>query len=171
MNGRQRAPRAAGLLVVAFRNDRHDLRAYARRRLGDDGLADEVVQETFLRAWRSIHRFDSAAGTPRMWLFGICRNAASDVVRRRASERCTFELVDADEVVDPAPDDVLGRAVSQDRVVDALTAMTPAQRDAVIEVLLFDRSYAVAAATLGVPVGTVKSRVHNGLSNARRAAA
>jgi RNA polymerase sigma-70 factor, ECF subfamily len=165
-------PRTAGTaLEEAFRTDRDDLRAYARRRLGDHALADETVQETFLRAWRSIHRLDLDAGTPRMWLFGICRNAVADVLRRRAREVSSSTLTDAVDVAERPQSAAAERNVIGDRAADALAAMTPPQRDAVIQVLLFERPYVQAAAALGVPVGTVKSRVHSGLSSARRAAA
>ena len=163
-------PRTAGIaLEEAYRTDRDDLRAYARRRLGDHALADETVQETFLRAWRSLHRLDLDAGTPRMWLFGICRNAIADVLRRRAREVSSSRLTD--DVADRPSAGVVEHSVIGDRAADALAAMTPPQRDAVIQVLLCERPYVVAAATLGVPVGTVKSRVHHGLNTARRAAA
>ena len=73
-------------LADAFRRVRDDLCAYARRRLDDRALAEEAVQDTFLRAWRSIHRYDPDAGSERMWLFGICRNAITDITRRRTRE-------------------------------------------------------------------------------------
>jgi RNA polymerase sigma-70 factor (ECF subfamily) len=157
-------------LADAFRMVRDDLCAYARRRLDDRALAEEAVQDTFLRAWRSIHRYDPDAGSERMWLFGICRNAITDITRRRTREPLTSHITD-DDAVDVAMEGVTERSLARERADDALAAMTPAQRDAVMQVLWLERPYADAAATLGVPVGTVKSRVHHGLNSARRAAA
>jgi RNA polymerase sigma-70 factor (ECF subfamily) len=158
-------------LADAFRRVRDDLCAYARRRLNDRALAEEAVQDTFLRAWRSIHRYDPDAGSERMWLFGICRNAITDITRRRTREPVTSHITDVDEVGDVAIEGVTEGSFARERADDALAAMTPAQRDAVMQVLWLERPYADAAATLGVPVGTVKSRVHHGLISARRAAA
>ena len=60
------------MIEAAFRAHRREPVEFARRRLAGDGpSAEEVVQETFLRAWRSRHRFDPGAGTVRMWLFAI----------------------------------------------------------------------------------------------------
>lgn len=159
-------------LADAFRTEWHDLRCYARRRLGDDTLAEETVQETFLRAWRSSHRFDPASGSARMWLFGICRNAVIDSARRRARETRSTRLVHEDELLlDRIPENPTAGEQVRDRAADLLAAMTPPQRDAVVQVLLHGQPYAAVAAALGVPVGTVKSRVHHGLISARRAAA
>jgi len=73
-------------LAAAYRNHRLDLYRFAQRRLGDPALADEAVQETSLKAWRSIHRYDPAAGSTRMWLIGICRHAVVDVARKRTRD-------------------------------------------------------------------------------------
>lgn len=160
----------ADRLANAFRVDRADLWHYARRRLGDDTVADDAVQETFLRAWRSIHRYRDDRGSARMWLFGICRNAVTDVARQRVRE---LPQAGVDPGVYPgdAADDAADRCCPRGRADHALAAMTPPQRDAVVQVLVLERPYADAAATLGVPVGTVKSRVHHGVSRARRASA
>jgi RNA polymerase sigma-70 factor (ECF subfamily) len=168
-DGKRRS--AAAALSDSFLADRLDLWSFARRRLGDDSLADEVVQETFLRAWRSMHRYDADLGTPRMWLFGICRHAVADVRRRRMREVSVACWAYACHVVDEQLDDPVERDVVRCCAARALSAMTPKQRDAVSQVILSQRPYAVAAAALGVPVGTVKSRVNKGLTNARRAAA
>ena len=170
MSVRERHRTPADDLADAFRTERHDLRSYARRRLRDETLVDEAVQETFVRAWRSIHRLDPAAGSTRMWLFGICRNAITDVARRRAREADTSAVVDDVAVAEIAERQADLETV-RDRAADLLAAMSPSQRDAVVQVLLHERPYAAVAASLGVPVGTVKSRVHHGLVSARRAAA
>ena len=161
----------ADVLANAFRTVRDDLCAYARRRLDDRALAEEAVQDTFLRAWRSIHRYDPDAGSERMWLFGICRNAITDITRRRTREPLTSHIADDDAVDDVAMEGVTERSLARELADVALAAMTTVQRDAVMQVLWLERPYAEAAATLGVPVGTVKSRVHHGLNSARRAAA
>jgi RNA polymerase sigma-70 factor (ECF subfamily) len=155
----------ADLLAEAFRAHHRDLVGYARRRLGNAELAEEAAQETFVRAWRSIHRFDPAAGNARMWLFGICRNAAVDVGRRWARAGRAEPCVSAAELFD---DGGLDEVTARCQAERALERLTPSQRDAVIDVHLRERSYAEVAARHGVPVGTIKSRVHIGLRAARQ---
>src|SRR6476660_6322805 len=62
-----------------------ELYGFAMRSLGDPGLAEEAVQETFLRAWRAGERFDARLGSLRTWLFAILRNVVIDLSRARAS--------------------------------------------------------------------------------------
>src|SRR5512141_1177293 len=61
-----------------------ELYRFAMRSLGDRGLAEEAVQETFVRAWRAADRFDDALGSLRTWLFAIVRNVVIDLSRARA---------------------------------------------------------------------------------------
>ena len=62
-----------------------ELYGFALRSLGDPGLAEEAVQETFLRAWRAGDRFDPELGSLRTWLFAIVRNVVIDLGRARAA--------------------------------------------------------------------------------------
>src|SRR5215469_3048832 len=61
-----------------------ELYRFALRSLGDRGLAEEAVQETFVRAWQAADRFDDALGSLRTWLFAIIRNVVIDLSRARA---------------------------------------------------------------------------------------
>src|SRR5438445_12648834 len=61
-----------------------ELYRFALRSLGDRGLAEEAVQETFVRAWQAANRFDDALGSLRTWLFAIVRNVVIDLSRARA---------------------------------------------------------------------------------------
>ena len=71
-------------------SDGPELRSFAARRLGSWGAAEDVVQETMLRAWRKADHFDSARGTLRGWLYGILRNLLVDVARSAASRPQTI---------------------------------------------------------------------------------
>ena len=71
----------AGGLRAAFLTHGGELYGYARRRLTDPGLAEEAVQETFLRAWKARKRFDPSLGTMRGWLFAIERHVVIDLAR------------------------------------------------------------------------------------------
>jgi len=154
-------------LTTAYLEHRSALYGFARRRLGDTALAEEAVQETFLRAWRSIHRFDPVAGSARMWLFGICRNTTVDLARRRAKEARADHQIGESMLVS---DGGLGKLMNRWQAEHALQHMTMTQRHSVVNVHLHERPYADVAGDLGVPVGTIKSRVHVGLQSARAAA-
>ncbi|MFI5779450.1 sigma-70 family RNA polymerase sigma factor [Nocardia sp. NPDC051570] len=141
----------------------------ARRLGGDMGLAEHAVQETLLRAWRSCATYDPDKGSVRTWLLSIERNVLTDIARMRAvrpAETSWDELVDADtrwagpDFTDALTDGLL--------VAELLAVLPPAQRDAVVQVILCDRAYQDVAADLGVPVGTVKTRVHYALRSLRR---
>jgi RNA polymerase sigma-70 factor (ECF subfamily) len=162
-----RSERVAAL-IDAYVLYRDDLLAFVRRRMGGDAMgAEEAVQETFLRAWRSLNRFDSDTGTIRMWLYAICRNACADAASARARHaRADLLATDGSEIVD---DPTADRLAARSNVRDVLRILPAAQRDAIVAVHLEDRPYADVARDLGVPVGTVKSRVHLGLRSARHA--
>lgn len=155
-------------LVAAYRDHGDALFGFARRRLaGNSALAEDVVQETFLRAWRSLRRFDPNVATMRQWLFVICRNAASDAGQADARQR----RVDAAIVGTAADraDDVIDHLVARCDAEVALAALPTRLRDAVVAVHVCDRPLADVAGELAIPVGTVKSRVHTGLRRARAA--
>jgi RNA polymerase sigma-70 factor, ECF subfamily len=157
-------------LIDAFVLHRADLLAFARRRLGgDEMLAEEAVQDTFLRAWRSLNRFDSGAGTIRMWLFAICRNASADAAGVRARQT-RGDLV-ATSATHSVSDPTVDRLAARSHLRDVLRTLPAGQRDAIVAVHLYERPYADVARDLGVPVGTIKSRVHLGLRSARQALA
>ena len=157
-------------LIDAFVLHRADLLRFARRRLGgDDMLAEETVQDTFLRAWRSLTRFDSASGTIRMWLFAICRNASADAAGVRARQT-RGDLV-ATAATDAGSEPTLDRLAARSRIREVLRVLPACQREAIVAVHLHERPYADVARDVGVPVGTIKSRVHLGLRTARQALA
>jgi RNA polymerase sigma-70 factor (ECF subfamily) len=144
-----------------------ELYRFAVRSLGDRGLAEEAVQETFVRAWRAADRFDDELGSLRTWLFAIVRNVVIDLSRARAV-RPGLSRVDAasDEIViDSAFDQVL----TAWQVEEALRMLSDEHRAALVEVHYKGHAYTEVAATLGVPVGTVKSRVYYALKAMRLA--
>ncbi|MCX4095365.1 RNA polymerase sigma factor [Nocardia sp. alder85J] len=143
----------------------------AFRRLGDTGLAEHAVQETLLRAWRACATYDPARGSVRTWLLSIERNVLTDIVRMRAvrpPETGWDDIADGTETHGARPD--FADSVADGLLVDELLARLPdPQRHAVVQVILRDRAYQDVAADLGVPVGTVKTRVHYALQSLRRA--
>jgi RNA polymerase sigma-70 factor (ECF subfamily) len=131
-----------------------ELRSYAARRLGSRTSAEDAVQETLLRAWKHAAGFDPARGTMRSWLYGILRNLLVDLARARArqpeSTPMIADVVEADEV-----DDLLGSLT----IAAALRRLSPEHRVAVYHCYLKQRPHAEVARLLGVPIGTVRSRL------------
>lgn len=123
---------------------------FARHLLGDDDLAADVTQETFVRVHRHLARFrhESRFST---WLFRIARNAAVDEQRRQARRQ---RVADALPHPRPADDPSLGAEVRA-----AVGSLSPLRREAFVLVEVFGLPYHDAADVLGVPAGTVKSRV------------
>jgi RNA polymerase sigma-70 factor (ECF subfamily) len=134
-----------------------ELYGFAVRSLGDSGLAEEAVQETFLRAWRAGERFDPQIGSLRTWLFAILRNVVIDLGRARAARPAVAD--DGIEVaVEPFDDALLSWQIEE-----AMRQVGEQHRRVLVETYYRGRPYAEVAAELGVPEGTVKSRVYYGL--------
>jgi RNA polymerase sigma-70 factor (ECF subfamily) len=134
--------------------------------LVDPDLAEEAVQEAFLRAWRSCATFDPAGGPLLPWLLAITRNVAIDLARARGRRLKVSAAA--------APTDVAVGGISHPDLVvlrtqlhDALTGLGADHRRAIVETILRDRPPAEVAAELGIPAGTVRTRVHYGLRQLR----
>lgn len=146
----------ARLLTALYEQHGEALFSFVRRYVPDRRSAEDVVQETLLRAWRHIDRVDTRAGNPRAYLFTVARNVLTDQWR---AERSRPRLVSDDATVAAVPsDEDVEAAVERWTVAEALQRLTPEHR-AVVQALYFeDRSVADAARQLGMPAGTVKSR-------------
>jgi RNA polymerase sigma factor (sigma-70 family) len=153
--------------------DRHAAPIYrfAGRRLGDQ-LADDVVGETFLAAFRRRKRYDLRRGDARPWLYGIAANVIGK--HRRAEVRMfrAFARTGADPVAaghaDLVDSRVCAAAVQRD-LAAALAALAAGDRDVLLLVAWADLSYEETAAALGIPVGTVRSRLHRARRKVREA--
>jgi RNA polymerase sigma-70 factor (ECF subfamily) len=156
---------------AVYRAHGSELYRFAVRSLGDPGLAEEAVQETFLRAWQASDRFDERLGSLRTWLFAIVRNVVIDLSRARAvrpkvagAHEATLDLVHERSI-----DEALDHLVRSWEVEEALRKIGEEHRVALVEVHYKGRPYADVARDLGVPPGTVKSRVFYGLRAMRLA--
>ncbi|MCM0622326.1 sigma-70 family RNA polymerase sigma factor [Nocardioides bruguierae] len=141
------------------------------RGLGDPGAAQDVTQETFLKAWRNADRFDPTLSSLRVWLFGIARNAMIDHARASGARPWQSTLLDppsvaerAEEVADPTE-----RMLEGWLLEEALRRVAEHHRTAIVETHLRERPYDEVAGELGVPVGTLRSRVFYGLKALRAA--
>jgi RNA polymerase sigma factor (sigma-70 family) len=154
--------------------ERYKSMAYgiARRITADDVLAEDVVQDAFLGAWRSADRDVAGRGSVKTWLLSIVHHRAIDAVRRR---RPTTELPAEEEGrTTPAAltlPDVWGEVsagIDRDRVATAVAVLPDAQREALELAYWAGLSQTEIAERLGVPLGTVKSRVRLALVTLRR---
>jgi RNA polymerase sigma-70 factor (ECF subfamily) len=146
-----------------------ELYRFARRALGDAGQAEDAVQEAFVRAWRASDRYDPARASQRTWLFAILRNVVIDQVRARRSRPPMSRDRDGAEQITASTDDAIDHVLTGWQVDAALGAIAEDQRRVLVEVHWRGRPYAEVAAELGVPEGTVKSRVYYGLRAMRAA--
>lgn len=129
-------------------------------RLGtSDALAEDLVQETFLSVWRKAHLYSPNRGAVSTWIFTIARNLRIDQVRRQ-SNRPYEDL----ETIELASDEPNGSTQLEQnevvaRVSEAITRLSPEQREVVRLSFIQDMPHAQIAETLGIPLGTVKSRL------------
>ncbi|MFB7943132.1 sigma-70 family RNA polymerase sigma factor [Streptomyces sp. NPDC127049] len=132
------------------------LRALLRLTSGDRGRAEDMLQETFLRAWQNPQALVRGPEHGRPWLFTVARRIAIDHFRAQSAR--VKELGDETPEDRAGPDDPYEEIVIAHAVGDALAELPDHQREVLVELHLNDRSTADAAAVLGVPPGTVKSR-------------
>ena len=144
----------------------------ARRITADDVLAEDVVQEAFLGAWRSADRYVAGRGSVRTWLLSIVHHRAIDAVRRRrpASELPAEQEGQRTPEALVLPDvwgEVAGR-LDRDAIATALAALPDAQREALELAYWSGLTQVEIAERTGVPLGTVKGRVRLALVSMRR---
>ena len=140
-----------------------ELFGFACKALGDRQLAEDVVQEAFLRAWRSPTGFDPAQGSLRTWLFAIVRNGVVDAARRRKVREGPGHTPWDGAAEPPAGCDPVDRLLEQIQLGEALERLSPQHREAVVEVYFGGRTCADLGAELGVPASTMRSRLHYGV--------
>ena len=129
------------------------LRRYARALVGDRAAADDLVQDTLERAWAKLHLFRQGTDL-RAWLFTVMHNVHVNQVR---AARPTDAL--EDEMPELAQRAAQGDALLVRDLERALAALPAAQREVLLLVALEDLSYEEAANVLGIPIGTVMSRL------------
>lgn len=159
-------PRVADATVAQlYRENAPFVLAYVRGLLGDRQLAEDVVQETMLRAWRHCGSFSAEKGSVRGWLTRVAHNIAMDTVRMRQSRPVEVAAACAPE---PLVGDHADQVITVLHVRQALARLSPGHRDVIEQVYLKGLTAAEAAAVLGIPEGTVFSRAFYGLHMLRR---
>jgi RNA polymerase sigma-70 factor, ECF subfamily len=137
------------------------LLGYAMRLCGGDrARAEDLVQETLVRAWRHLDVLDPSAAPVRPWLFTVAQHLAIDA--HRAREARPHEVGEA-ALAGVSGLDELGAVLDRIVVVDALASLSPEHRAVIVETYYRGRTVAEAARVLGIPPGTVKSRCYYAL--------
>jgi RNA polymerase sigma factor (sigma-70 family) len=154
--------------------DRYSRPAYslARRICADDGIAEDVVQEVFLAFWRDPSRFDPTRGPFGTWLLTLVHHKSVDAVRRESTirKRTVPASEDGDEwsaPIGPGADQAALGAVEAGQVRDALGRLPAEQRQALALAYYGGYTQREVAALIGVPLGTVKSRMFTGVQRLR----
>ncbi|MFJ3715140.1 RNA polymerase sigma factor [Streptomyces sp. NPDC090057] len=157
--------------------DRHadDIHRYIARRLGTD-TADDLMAETFVIAFQRRRRYDVSHPHARPWLYGIAtnligRHRRNEARRLRALSRMASLPEGREEQAGPedAVTDGVGTAGAHGTLAGALAELPPRYRDVLLVVAWGELDYAEAAQALGLPVGTVRSRLHRARTRLRRA--
>jgi RNA polymerase sigma-70 factor (ECF subfamily) len=138
---------------------------YVTRLLKDRYLAEDVVQETMLRAWRHCDDLNSDNGSVRGWLIKVAHNIAMDKIRMRRSRPAE---VAEDSAPEGMVEDHADAVVAALHVRNLLSRLSPGHRDVLELVYLDDCTAAEAAQRLGIPTGTAFSRSHHALRILRR---
>ncbi|HYJ50156.1 MAG TPA: sigma-70 family RNA polymerase sigma factor [Microbacterium sp.] len=138
---------------------------YVVRLTGDRAGADDIVQETLLRAWRNPRMLEQDPATMRSWMMTVARNLVIDDARS-ARRRHEHVVAEVPERVGADDTDALFEALL---IEEALAVLSPEHRAVILRCYYGGRSVAQAAGELDIPEGTVKSRLHYGLRAMRLA--
>jgi RNA polymerase sigma-70 factor, ECF subfamily len=146
------------------------VKAYMMRQGADAQVAEDLAQETMLTVWRKAALYSGGKGSAATWIFTIARNLRIDRLRR---EMPFQELPDADAAESAAdetpPDEIVSQRERQVRVQAVLAALPADQRETIVLAYIDGLSHSEIARRLGVPLGTVKSRMRLAYNRIREA--
>jgi RNA polymerase sigma-70 factor, ECF subfamily len=164
----QRDPAAAEVLYERFAARVYGLGIVM---LGNEAAAQDLVQDTFVKLWRSADRFDQARGRLDTWVLLVARSLAIDALRRRVLDARTAEYAhqEIDVSADPGPDEVAETADLAGRARRAMTSLSPGQRAALELAYFGGKTTAEVAELEGIPLGTAKTRIRTALLKLREA--
>jgi RNA polymerase sigma-70 factor (ECF subfamily) len=154
------------LIRSLYEEHGRSLLAYATRLTGDRASAEDVVQETLLRAWKHAEAMVNQKGSVRGWLLTVARNIITDRARARSAR--PTEVAET-PTTGPVAGDHAEAVVNSMVVLNALDHLSPEHREVLVELYYRGRTVSEVAQVLGVPPGTVKSRSYYALRAMRTA--
>ncbi|MGZ4132828.1 MAG: RNA polymerase sigma factor [Actinomycetota bacterium] len=164
----RREERAADVLYARFASRIYGLGIVM---LGSDAAAQDLVQDTFVKLWRSAERYDASRGKLETWVLLVARSLAIDALRRRVLEARSLEALGPPAEADPRPqpDDLAATADMAARARRAMGRLSGEQR-AALELAYFGGKTSAEVAELeGIPLGTAKTRIRTALLRLREA--
>jgi len=150
----------AEALTTLYQRHATGLFWFLLRLAGDRMLAEEILQDTLLAVWRSAAGF-AGRSQVRTWLYGVARRQAHNHLRVTHPVEAGLDEVADVRVTEPGPEELALASVERDRILAALDQLSLAHREVVMLTFTAELSQAEIAEVLGVPVGTVKSRLHH----------
>jgi RNA polymerase sigma-70 factor, ECF subfamily len=161
---RARSPQGLALLY-----DRYGRLVYstALRIVRDHGVAEEVTQDAFLRCWNNIASYQPAQGTLVSWLLGIAHHRAIDELRSRRGKHRSREVSTEHLLYLPAPHSSFDESLLREEIRATLADLPPAQREAIEIIFWQGLSRREAAEQIGVPLGTLHTRLRLGMEKLR----
>jgi RNA polymerase sigma-70 factor, ECF subfamily len=139
--------------------------------LGNDAMAQDLVQDTFVKLWRSAERFDARRGKLETWVLLVARSLAIDALRRRVLDARSMEKVGVQRETssEAGPDEIAETEDLADRARRAMASLSDGQR-AALELAYFGGKTSAEVAELeGIPLGTAKTRIRTALLKLREA--
>lgn len=164
----RRDGRAAGELYERFASRVYGLGIVM---LGNDAMAQDLVQDTFVKLWRSADRFDPSRGRLETWVLLVARSLAIDAIRRRVLDARAMERIgiEPERSTDAGPEEIAETQDLASRARHAMASLSDEQR-AALELAYFGGKTSAEVAELeGIPLGTAKTRIRTALLRLREA--
>lgn len=143
------------------------IKSFAMRNGVGPELAEEVVQETFIRVWRKAEQFDPGKASASTWLYTIARNQRIDLLRKRHRPEPDFEDPAFVPEPEPQPSDVISRSEEALRLRQCMESLSPEQQEVLKLSFMEELPHVEVAERLGIPLGTVKSRIRLAMKHIR----
>jgi RNA polymerase sigma-70 factor (ECF subfamily) len=154
---------------ILFRHFAPRLKSYFTKLGGDAAMAEEITQEAMVSVWKNAGQFDAAKASAATWVFTIGRNLSID--RFRQARRPSFDPNDPAFIPEDEepPDRQLERAETELKVREVMNSLSPHEKSVLMLSFYENRSHGEIAKRLGLPVGTVKSRIRLAFGKLRAA--
>ncbi len=147
-------------LAELYARHRGPLLAYLRSLVPDPDLAEELFQDTLFAAWTGAASYEGRSSV-RVWLLGIARRRAHDAGRRRSFHAVEPSVLDSLSAPDPEPESLAVAGAERQMLRAAMERLSPTHREVLVLNFVQELPYREIAQVMGVPIGTVMSRLHH----------